>query len=53
MDNKTYSNRKVADFLSLHFVPIKVDQDSRPDLARKYKDYGWPSTGGVTNKIIE
>jgi len=44
MDKKTYANQKIADLIQAHFIPIKVDQDSRPDLALKYKDYGWPAT---------
>lgn len=44
MDQKTYSNPAVATVLSEHFIAVKVDQDSRPDLSNKYEDYGWPAT---------
>jgi len=44
MDQKTYANTAVANYLNKNFISIKVDQDSRPDLALKYKDYGWPAT---------
>ena len=44
MDQKTYADPKVADLLRKHFVTIRVDQDSRPDLSRKYEDFGWPAT---------
>jgi len=44
MRQKTYSNREVGILLDKHFISVRVDQDSRPDLANKYRDYGWPAT---------
>ena len=44
MDQRTYGNPDVAAFLANHFVAIKVDQDARPDIANRYRDYGWPAT---------
>ncbi len=44
MDEKTYQDPKVVALLSKHFISIKVDQDSRPDLSNRYEDYGWPAT---------
>jgi uncharacterized protein len=44
MDNQTYSNPAVAKLISQHFIPLRVDQDSRPDLSNRYQDYGWPAT---------
>ncbi len=44
MEEKTYSNAKVIDLIRLHFLPVRVDQDSRPDLSNLYEDYGWPAT---------
>lgn len=44
MDEQTYNNPDVQGLLARHFIAIKVDQDSRPDLANRYKDYGWPAT---------
>src|SRR5215203_1113167 len=44
MEEKTYSNDKVAGLIQSRFIAVKVDQDSRPDLANKYEDYGWPAT---------
>ncbi|MFM9879562.1 MAG: thioredoxin domain-containing protein [Burkholderiaceae bacterium] len=43
MDEKTYSDPKVAEFVKANFIPIYVDQDSRPDLSRRYEAYGWPA----------
>ncbi|MBY0359279.1 MAG: DUF255 domain-containing protein [Candidatus Obscuribacterales bacterium] len=44
MDQKTYADPKVAALLKERFIAVKVDQDSRPDLANRYEDYGWPAT---------
>lgn len=44
MDEITYSDPKIVSLLSEKFIPIKVDQDSRPDLSTRYEDYGWPAT---------
>jgi uncharacterized protein YyaL (SSP411 family) len=44
MDETTYKDPKVIALLGARYVPVRVDQDSRPDLANKYEDYGWPAT---------
>lgn len=44
MEKKTYSNPEIARELKEHYITVKVDQDSRPDLANRYEDYGWPAT---------
>jgi hypothetical protein len=44
MDAKTYSDPKVAEFINTRFIPVQVDQDSRPDLSNRYENYGWPAT---------
>jgi uncharacterized protein YyaL (SSP411 family) len=44
MDQKTYRDPKVRAIVAASFIAVKVDQDSRPDLAERYKDYGWPAT---------
>lgn len=44
MDQKTYTDPAVQTLLKDKFVTLKVDQDSRPDLAARYMDYGWPAT---------
>ena len=44
MDETTYRDPEVVRLLRRHFVPVRVDQDSRPDLANRYEDYGWPAT---------
>lgn len=44
MDEETYRDDEVVALLNEHFICVKVDQDSRPDLSNKYEDYGWPAT---------
>ena len=44
MEETTYRDARVVALISEHFVPIQVDQDSRPDLSNRYEDYGWPAT---------
>lgn len=44
MEDKTYGNAEVAAFIERHFVPVKADHDARPDLAERYRDWGWPAT---------
>jgi uncharacterized protein YyaL (SSP411 family) len=44
MEETTYRDAKVVALISDHFVPIQVDQDSRPDLSNRYEEYGWPAT---------
>ena len=44
MDAKTYADPKVAAYIKQHFIPLKADHDARPDLAERYRDWGWPAT---------
>ena len=44
MDATTYRDPAVIALLGGHYVAVRVDQDSRPDLANRYEDYGWPAT---------
>jgi uncharacterized protein len=44
MDDSTYENPAVISYLSQNYICIKANQDKRPDLYAKYKDYGWPAT---------
>ncbi len=44
MDATTYRDPKVAALIRKHFIPVRVDQDARPDLSRRYEDFGWPAT---------
>ena len=44
MDDRTYSDPKVIALIRARYMAVKVNQDSRPDLANRYEDYGWPAT---------
>ncbi len=44
MEKTTYQDARVVEILSTKVIPVKVDQDFRPDLAHRYEDYGWPAT---------
>ena len=44
MDANTYSDPQVIKLLQAHYITVKVDQDSRPDLSNRYEDFGWPAT---------
>ena len=43
MDEKTYDDPQVQEFLSDNFILAREDQDSRPDLYAAYKNWGWPA----------
>jgi uncharacterized protein YyaL (SSP411 family) len=44
MDATTYRDPAVMALLDRRYIAVKVDQDSRPDLANRYGDWGWPAT---------
>ncbi len=44
MDEKTYGDAAVRKEIADHYVPLRIDQDLRPDLSNRYRDYGWPAT---------
>src|SRR6201993_1810286 len=44
MEEVTYTDPTVVDLIRSHYLGIRVDADSRPDLANRYEDYGWPAT---------
>ncbi|MEO5715268.1 MAG: DUF255 domain-containing protein [Luteolibacter sp.] len=43
MEKKTFSEPQVQEALRKNFISTKLDQDSRPDLSRRYEAYGWPA----------
>ncbi|MEW6773338.1 MAG: DUF255 domain-containing protein [Bacteroidota bacterium] len=44
MEEQTYHHPKVVDYINKYFIACMEDHDQRPDLANKYRDYGWPAT---------
>ncbi len=44
MERETYHDPAVVKLIERQYIAVKVDQDARPDLSRRYEDYGWPAT---------
>src|SRR5208282_5904658 len=44
MEAETYANSEVAGLIGERFIAARVDQDSAPELAARYGDWGWPAT---------
>jgi len=49
MDETTYSNTGVIDLINRDYVPIRVDNDLRPDINQRYNMGGWPTTAFLTS----
>src|SRR6266550_4369136 len=48
MDETTYSHPGVIDIINREYVPVRVDNDVRPDINQRYNMGGWPSTAFLT-----
>lgn len=44
MEATTYKDADVLAEMAQHYIAVRVDQDSRPDLSLRYEDWGWPAT---------
>ena len=44
MERENYPDSAVMKLIARHYVPIKVDQDARPAISRRYENCGWPAT---------
>ena len=49
MDETTYSHAGVIDLINRDYVPIRVDNDVRPDINQRYNMGGWPTTAFLTS----
>ena len=49
MDETTYSNDRVIDLVNSEYLPIRVDNDVRPDINQRYNMGGWPTTAFLTS----
>ena len=49
MDETTYSHPGVIDLVNREYLPIRVDNDVRPDINQRYNMGGWPSTVFLTS----
>ena len=48
MDETTYSNPGVIEIVNRDYVPVRVDNDVRPDINQRYNMGGWPTTAFLT-----
>ena len=48
MDETTYSSQPVIDLINREFIPVRVDNDVRPDINQRYNMGGWPTTAFLT-----
>jgi uncharacterized protein YyaL (SSP411 family) len=44
MNKETWADPEVRAELRGKFIPVYVDQDSRPDISQRYERWGWPAT---------
>jgi uncharacterized protein len=44
MNRETWASADVRSVLKDKFIPVYVDQDSRPDISQRYERWGWPAT---------
>ena len=49
MDETTYSNGGVIELIKNEYVPVRVDNDVRPDINQRYNMGGWPTTAFLTS----
>ncbi|MCS7325632.1 MAG: DUF255 domain-containing protein [Thermoflexales bacterium] len=43
-----YNDPQIAAYINEHFIPIRVDNDQRPDINARYNMGGWPTTCFLT-----
>jgi uncharacterized protein YyaL (SSP411 family) len=48
MDETTYSSDRVIELVNREYVPVRVDNDVRPDINQRYNMGGWPTTAFLT-----
>lgn len=48
MDETSYSDPQVIAAINERFVPVRVDNDRRPDVNARYNQGGWPTTAFLT-----
>jgi uncharacterized protein len=48
MDETTYSDSRVLSAIAADYVAVRIDNDRRPDLNRRYNMGGWPTVAFLT-----
>ena len=44
MDTLSYRNKQVVEVINKNYIAVRADIDRHPELARRYKNYGPPTT---------
>jgi len=44
MEEQTFSNDAIAQYITDQFIPVRADSDKRPDVNARYTQGGWPTT---------
>ena len=44
MDETSYSDSAIIAAINEHFIPVRIDNDERPDINARYNMGGWPTT---------
>lgn len=44
MEGTTYRDPEVLKLIGAKYIPVRVDQDSHPELSYRYENWGWPAT---------
>ncbi len=44
MEGTTYRDPAVLKLIGERYIPVRVDQDSHPELSYRYENWGWPAT---------
>ncbi len=50
MDETTYSEPTIIEQINTDFIPVRVDNDQRPDVNLRYNMGGWPTTVLLTGE---
>jgi uncharacterized protein len=48
MDETTYSDESIIKTINERYIPVRVDNDQRPDVNVRYNMGGWPTTAFLT-----
>ena len=52
MDETSYSTEGVISYINEHYIPVRVDNDQRPDINARYNLGGWPTTAFLTPEAL-
>jgi len=48
MDETSFSDDEVIRLINEHYIPVRVDNDRRPDINQRYNQGGWPTVAMLT-----